>query len=269
MSKNAPFSAKMTPDAPKGSLSSENLRNGLTIGGQPIILQATLEQNWLRCAISSANHRLCNLAMAQGDRTGRIVEIATALAANAHRAVHYGDNRPGSFSASGKPLLPAPRFTYFDLWQFGSTGEEGTLGLLRECGLPDSTSPDDLLVAVGLLLTDAAVAALDVPTESFAGFLLHQATECSEHATFIKLRDMPQPEALRLFEQMLSERGRVAGGRSALARQATVEPTYKEIRSAWATMESQGVPKRDRAAKLARRFNKTPDHIRKILKKPT
>jgi len=192
--------------------------HGRTLTNSPIILDATNEQNWIRVSLSAVNCNACALASSyydydpfnfQFDDDFDIVIRATkALSTQINNPIHYGGSEAGWFTAKGKALIEKPCFTYFNLYDFGITGEEGMTGFLSVCGLPTDTSMRVLLLATAFLLINDAVIALEDQKESFAAHLLYQAGEC---ITFVRLIDFDaivEPEKLKqALKNALSERG--------------------------------------------------------------
>jgi hypothetical protein len=164
--------------------------------------------------------------------------------------------------------LPDPSFTYWDLFQYGMTGEDGRVGFLKICGLPEETPDTVLLLATGLLLIDDAVKALESGKEAFAGYLVHQATECVYEARLLSWSTLSPVQVKQAVRAQLSERGRVAGRESGKSRSSSARAKPKEVQKARDKLVAEGKSKRDIAATLANRFNVTADHIRRVLRKP-
>ena len=81
----------------------------------------------------------------------------------------------------------------------------------------------------------------------------------------------PSPEALAVLiifglEQFQSQAGRMAGRASGIARRKNVPCTPEVVESLYQSLMATGTEKRNIAAKLAARFDVTPNHIRNLLR---
>jgi hypothetical protein len=81
----------------------------------------------------------------------------------------------------------------------------------------------------------------------------------------------PSPEALAVLvilglEQFQSQKGRTAGQESGIARQKKARCTLEAVEKLYQQELATGTEKRNIAAKLAKRFNVTSDHIRNLHK---
>lgn len=251
------------------------LRLRHTVNGQAIVISKTQSQNWLRAVMSEVQYHLELFVQHLPDGTEmlpdqwpHLLAVVTALEANFSNPLHYGDNKPGLFDSERFPLLPDPVFTYWDLWQFGVTGEDGHAGFLRLCGLPEETTEAVLLIATGLLLIDDAVTALESGKEAFAGYLVHQATECVHEVRLLSWNAMNPTQLKQAILALLSERGRAAGRESGKRRMKAARAKPGEVRSARDKLKTEGKSPREISSILATRFNVTSDHIRKVLRKP-
>lgn len=247
------------------------LRDGKTVNGQKILLDGALEQNWLRTSLSQLQHDLSRVALAGVDPNGNSSEIfaslfavVDALKSDFQNPDHYGDNQPGLFDSGGRALLPKPVFTYWDLLQFGVTGEDGLQGFLDICSLPATTTQTKVFVATGWLLVDAAVSAANHGRDAFAGHLMFQATQCESEARLDYLQQIPIKELKAAVSKMRA----IAGERSGVTRSVTASEKLKEVQDLQTHYLARGRDKRDLAALIAPKVDLTPDYVRQLLKKP-
>jgi hypothetical protein len=82
----------------------------------------------------------------------------------------------------------------------------------------------------------------------------------------------PSPEALAVLvilglKEFQSQQGRTAGRASGVARKEKAQCTPQEVERLYRQEMEAGTEKRDVAAKLARRFEVSPHHIRNLLRK--
>ena len=82
----------------------------------------------------------------------------------------------------------------------------------------------------------------------------------------------PSPEALAVLvtlglEQFQSQKGRMAGHKSGVARRSKVKCKPEEVARLYEVYMANGTEERNIAAKLATRFSVTPNHIRNLRKK--
>ena len=81
----------------------------------------------------------------------------------------------------------------------------------------------------------------------------------------------PSPEALAVLvtlglEQFQSQKGRMAGHKSGVARRSKVKCKPEEVARLYEAYMANGTEERNIAAKLATRFSVTPNHIRNLRK---
>jgi len=222
------------------------LIEGRTLTNRPLILDATNDQNWIRGSLSqvsndafmlASNHDPYNFDDDANNDLGDVIRATKALSTQLNNPVHYDTNKAGKFTAKGKALIEKPCFTYFDLFSFGITGEEGMTGFLSVCGLPADTSERVLLLATALLLINDAVIALENKKESFAAHLLFQAGECITDVRLIDFDAIVEPEKLKqAVENALSERGRK--GAQAMLDKNLKQKAKLEARSLWEDWQS-------------------------------
>jgi len=255
-----------------------NLVRRKTISGRSITSEHDIGQSWIRSALSLVHTHLLGIShdpeasSEQQDASwfetmATAVTVAQTLAANLGNPVHYGDNKPGLWDRRGRLLTPGARFTYSDLLDYGMTGEDGFAGFLRDCGLAPDVSKQSVLRAAGLLLVDQAVVELSKGEESYAAYLMYQASSLAESVTLIAWEQMNPTKVKQAIRERLAERGRAAGKKSGAARQkASLAPPHK-VKEEAAKLLRLGTEERNIAAVLARKFGVTPTTIRTARKK--
>jgi hypothetical protein len=253
---------------------------GWTLSRRSILRDGPHDQNWLRSSICDIQSQVWNADPAMetsktlGPPDGRVrtalrdvVAIAEVLRGQISNPVHFGDNQPGMFDDLSRSLLRNPKFTYLDLLQYGVTGPDGFPGFCVECGLPHDTDPVLIEMAIGLLLTDDAVAELDRGNESIAAHMAFQAVECARQATYRRLLTMRRNDLQEELRQRIASAGRSAGIKSGEARRKSAKAPAQEVKVAAKRLIDQGTSERDVAAKLATRFGVSPTYIRRLLKR--
>lgn len=260
------------------------LRDGKTLRGRDIILNGTHEQNYGRSHASSLQYEFVYGLSHNPDgesyeptypwfhavtkaRTDKALHVAHILVKNLNNPVHYETNRPGLFSSDGVPLFLDPKFTYWDLMNYGMSGEDGFIGFLRDANLPSDTPYDTVLIAAGLLLVDWIVDELDNNRDSFANYLTWHAHEVAHDLLLLGL-SKGTPEQIEVaVKKKMSERGRAAGWESGKRRIKAARAKPGEVISARDKLKTEGKSSREIASILATRFNVTADHIRRVLRK--
>lgn len=185
---------------------------GKSITGRTILPVPCSVDAWANVSLSHLNASLKLLAREQADGgLSTVCSIAARLGCNFSNPVHYGDNKPGFFDSLGRPFVPDPQFTYWDLISLGLSGEGGRLGFLQECKLPADTRFIDLLLATGLLLVDSAVEALESGAIARALYLAGQAHDCMEDARLYVLLDKDAEATKAAIQNAIKLRASVAG----------------------------------------------------------
>ena len=157
--------------------------------------------------------------------------MAQILADNLNNPAHYGNNQPGLFSSDGKPIFLNSRFTYWDLVQYGASGDDGFEGFLRDANLPSDTAYETILIAAGLLLVDWIVEELDNNRESFANFLCGHAHQLAEEVLIVGLSKGTPEQIEEAVKKKLSE-----AGRHAAQAKLAADPKQKDkatVRECW------------------------------------
>ena len=97
-----------------------------------------------------------------------------------------------------------------------------------------------------------------------------QSSDMGEWKKYLQAHP-PSPEALAVLvilglEQFQSQKGRMAGHKSGVARRKNAQCTPEGVAKYYQQEMTTGTEKRNIAAKLATRFGVTPGHIRNLLK---
>ncbi len=193
------------------------MKRGDTCLGKAIYRPETNRQNWARGA---ASHLSANIKWALEEITTdeRLLDTTIErLRRNFTNPIHYGDKKPGWFFGDGTPVIPDPRFTYFDLWQYGITGEDGYKGFLRDCGLPESVPYSIVVAATSLLLIDDAIEAINRDDPWYATWALYQA-----HDLFEEMLATTRDDSLLLEFRASLKKGPPAAGKANKERQAAL-----------------------------------------------
>lgn len=133
--------------------------SGKTLSGIEIFIRGTDPQNHYRMGL----HRLSFTLGAFLERHGLSGNLLADTAAKLRQAKddpqHYGDNSPNWFHDDPDRTLIAPdlRFSFWDLYQYGTTGPDGFEGFKRLTSIDTSLDEATLTGVVGLLLLDSAV----------------------------------------------------------------------------------------------------------------
>jgi hypothetical protein len=95
---------------------------------------------------------------------------------------HYGDNKPGSFfdDRVRTPVVPDPRFSYWNLYEYGITGEDGFDGFIKLASIDPGIDDATLCGLIALLLIDSAVELLDNDDPFLAASNAMEAASCVE-----------------------------------------------------------------------------------------
>jgi predicted house-cleaning noncanonical NTP pyrophosphatase (MazG superfamily) len=233
-----------------------------------VLLAQASPENLLRGAI---NDTISDLLMEseRNDRDGGtpVSRIVPALVEAMQRPEHFGEIQPGFFNAKGDQLVIDPKFDWWDLWNFGSTDKGGLAQFLRVCDLPASTQDAELFVAVGLLLINDAIAAIESNNPFLAAHSLHRADWCVQESRLHKLQSLPTKNVKEAIREILSARGREAGLKSAATRSAAALSSAKIQREAKELID-EGKDPRGVTSILANRHGVSNEHIRKLRKKP-
>lgn len=247
------------------------LWNGKTVNGRTFFLPEPREQNWLRAAMRRVETFVTAAASEVGPSEGDdldswwkpFLDAVSGLERNLHNPAQYEDNRPGLFSENGKPLLVDPVFTFFDLYQYGVTGEDGFSGFVRDCEIPAGTTEPVLLVAVAMLSLDSAVEAADGGRDAFAAYLMNEASDASQLASLVFLEASPASDVKRAIRDQLARAGR----RSGEVRRQVAKASPESVQMLATRLLAEGRAERDISSIIAKRHGVTSDYIRRLRKK--
>lgn len=199
---------------------ADNLLNQRTAFGLEVVRQQTSSENYARSVVSKLQHDLVLFAfdwLLDGSPEGlpRVGRAVTMLRAELPKARHLGDNKPGLFSSAGVPLLPDPRFTYWNLFEVGFLAPESG----RQALAPDF-EVGDLLCGCGILDCHEAIEALDTGEPFLSTFYVgaaYQSFDLLQRLVATGGQHSTSPEEAR---QVLSKSGRAGGHASGEARRA-------------------------------------------------
>lgn len=189
----------------------EILMQGLTINGRLILKPETTEENWARVSVGNIHYSLMRYATNNslgGDyECPELFTLAATLEANLNNPIHYGDNEPGFYTGAGLEIAPNPSFTFMDLWEYGLSGEDGFEGFLRDCGLPKESTKQSIIAVIGLLLLDAAIAAMEDGRHHWATYLISKAYLCEGEAVLWRLGGEKRDEIQAAIQLEIKARG--------------------------------------------------------------
>jgi hypothetical protein len=208
-----------------------SLTDGLTISGHPIFRAGTHPENLLRGHASVLTYTVVR----ELERQSLLADVAVGTAVEALRAAshdqrHYGDNRPGYVFSDGTPTTPTAKFDYWDLFQYGITGDDGFEGFIGRTSLDSRLSIGAVSGFIALLLIDSAIDDLD------RGDWITGSAALLRAATAVDF--MIEPNLLKAARRKAQEDFSRRGG---ARRHAEKEPFKDEILAEWATgrFESQ------------------------------
>ena len=160
----------------------ESLRQSITLSGSEIYKLKTNRENHFRSRLSKLSYSLVSLLERHGLAATTLVDAVIKLRVAKNDSRHYGDNQPGSYfdDPQRTPVVPDPRFSFWDLYQFGVTGPDGFAGFLELSELDASIDNATLQGIIGLLLIDSAVESLDRSDMSLAAADAMEAATCLE-----------------------------------------------------------------------------------------
>ena len=241
------------------------LSEARSIGGGLILKPETAEENWARSSLWAVNYQLIRFATVEAEKHDNkypyIFAIAETLRANFNNPIHYGDNRPGTFTSLGKAVAPDPVFTFWDLWQYGTTGEDGFNGFIRDSGLPKATTEQSVIAVIGLLLVDDALAAMEVQRLSWASHLLSQAKDCAEEALLHELLQTKEEDIRSAIQEAISARG-VHAMKARYAKDTDGKQAAKKwVKECWRDWKAKPEKYKNASAFARDMLDKQPDRL--------
>lgn len=157
-----------------------SLGNARTLSGRDIYRPDTDRQNHFRQRLSETSWGIVSALSEHGLSDSLLSDTAAKLRIAKNDSQHYGDNRPGGVFNDGTPVVPDPRFSYWNLLEFGITGEGGLGEFVRITGIDRSIDYATLCGVIGLLLIDSAVDALESGDHFIAASDAMEAGNCVE-----------------------------------------------------------------------------------------
>lgn len=245
--------------------SSNYLLSEQSIGGRLFLKSKSDSENWMRDSLSKIHYEIVCLTTNEHpnniDKRPQIFALAATLQANLNNPIHYGDNTPGFTNFQGQSLVPAPIFTFFDLWQFGVTGEDGLTGFLEDCGAPKETAEISVIAVTGLLLVDSALAAMDDGRLAWAGRLMSQAQSCLEMVLLLKLSQSKQGEIQSAIRAAIQARG-VKAMQARYAKDTDGKQAIKRwVKACWQDWKTQPERYKNASAFARDMLDKQPERL--------
>jgi hypothetical protein len=147
----------------RGTSLYAQIASATTVSGRQIFVRATDRQNHYRRHLSELSWQVVSSLDRHGLSETMFADTIEKLRTAKGDPTHYGDNSPGSFfdDAARTAIVPDPRFSYWNLYEYGVVGEEGFEGFKRDCGISPSIDHPTLCGLIVLLLIDSAVELLD------------------------------------------------------------------------------------------------------------
>lgn len=98
-----------------------------TLSGRDIYRRLTDRQNHFRSRLSELSWAVVSSLDRHGLSESLLLETVEKLRAAKNDPRHYGDNKPGTYfdDITRTPVVPDPRFSYWNLYEYGVTGEAG------------------------------------------------------------------------------------------------------------------------------------------------
>jgi len=218
------------------------LRAARTLSGRDIYRKHTDRQNHLRSRLGELSWQVVSSLERNGLAESRLIETIERLRAAKTDPQHYGDNKPGAYFDDGPrtPVVPDPRFSYWNLYEFGITGEGGFAGFVALAAINPEIDNPTLCGLIALLLIDSAVELLDRDDPFLAASDAMEATLCVEQMSF----DRGYRHMLQEARQDLARKGGAAAHRETdeyktqvVAKWHSGEFTTKVAAARWAMKE--------------------------------
>jgi hypothetical protein len=201
----------------------EQLGRARTLSGLDIYRPSTDRQNHFRSRLSETSWSIVSSLYKHELSEDLLSDTVEKLRIAKNDPQHYGDNRPGSTFENGTPVVPDPRFSYWDLLGYGLS-VEGGLNVFRQItGIDQSIDYATLCGIVGLLLIDASVESLESGDTSVAASDAMEAASCVEEM----MLDRGFRSMLKEHRQEFSRQGGFAAHRETDEFKASVIAEYR------------------------------------------
>lgn len=134
-----------------------------TLSGRDIYKPVTDRQNHFRSRLSELSWSVISSLERHELAETLLVETVEKLRRAKSDPRHYGDNKPDTYfdDRSRTPVVPDPTFSYWNLYEYGITGEGGFDGFISIAGIDPTIDNATLCGLIALLLIDSAVERLD------------------------------------------------------------------------------------------------------------
>lgn len=157
-----------------------------TLSGRDIYRRTTDRQNHFRSRLSELSCAVVSSLERHGLAETLLLATVAKLRAAKTDLRHYGDNRPGMYFSEpvGTPVVPDPTFSFWNLYEYGVTGEGGFDGFIALSGMDpeiDNPTPCGL---IALLLIDSSVEHLDNDDPFLAASDAMEAALCLEQMLY-------------------------------------------------------------------------------------
>lgn len=153
-----------------------------TLSGREIYRRRTDRQNHLRSRLAELSWQVVSSLERHGLSEPLLLDTVSKLRHAQHEPRHFGDNTPASHfeGPSSIPVVPDSRFSYWNLLEYGLSGEQGFEGFIALCAIVPSIDRPTLFGLIALLLIDSAVEHLDRKDPFIAGSDAVEAAFCVE-----------------------------------------------------------------------------------------
>jgi len=182
-----------------------------TLSGRDIYKRLTDRQNHFRSRLSELSWSVVSSLERHGLAESLLSGTVAKLRAAKNDPRHYGDNTPGAYfdDVSRTPVVPDPCFSYWNLYEYGVTGEGGFNGFIAVSGIDPAIDNATLCGLIALLLIDSAVEHLDNDDPFVAASEAMEAAFCVEQM----FHDRGYRHMLQEARKELARKGGVAAHR--------------------------------------------------------
>lgn len=187
------------------------LRAARTLSGRDIYRRLTDRQNHFRSRLSELSWSVVSSLDRHGLSESLLLETIEKLRVAKDDSRHYGDNTPGTYfdGRARTAVVPDPRFSYWNLYEYGVTGEGAFDGFIALAGIDPAIDNPTLCGLIALLLIDSSVENLDNDDPFLAASEAIEATFCVEQM----FHDRGYRQMLQEARKDLARKGGVAAHR--------------------------------------------------------
>lgn len=153
-----------------------------TLSGREIYRKTTDRQNHFRSRLSELSWQVVSSLERHGLPELRFADTINKLRTARDDPRHFGENVPGSYfdDRVRTPVVPDPRFSYWNLYEYGITGEGGFDGFISLASIDPEIDDPTLCGLIALLLIDSSVELLDNDDPFLAASDAMEAALCVE-----------------------------------------------------------------------------------------